>query len=57
MMQCELLDMKTAMSDKTKLLDGINRRLNIPEVRISEPEDQQQKLSKMKHREPKTEMK
>ena len=40
-MQCELLDMKTAMSDKTKLLDGINRRLNIPEVRISEPEDQQ----------------
>ena len=53
MMQFELLDMKTAMSEKTNPLDGINSSLDIAKVRISELEDEQQKLSKMKHRETK----
>lgn len=57
MMQFELLDMKTAMSEKTNPLDGINSSLDIAKVRISELEDEQQKLSKMKYRETKTEMK
>lgn len=48
--QIKLLEINTTTYEMKNMLDGINGRLDIAEEKISEPEPQKQKLSKIKER-------